>query len=157
MKVEFKGGRELEAALKDLGFTTSRKRGIATRALREAAEPIREEWANGVDVKSGDLKRSIKVGNRASTKQSRAFRRGKGSAMVEQYVGIDPAEDKDGRLQVYAYVEEFGDENRPANPAGRRAWEAKKIEAAESINGAMWAEIERTAKRAAARTARLKK
>lgn len=155
MKAEFRGGREIEAALKDLGFTTSRKRGIATRALREAAEPIREEWANGVDVESGDLKKSIKVGNRASTKQSRAFRRGKGSAMVEQYVGIDATEGKD--LPIYSYIEEFGNEGQPANPAGRRAWEAKKLEAAESVYGAMWAEIERTAKRAAARTARLKK
>lgn len=155
MKAEFKGGRELEAALKSLGFTTSRKRGIATRALREAAEPIREEWANGVDVNSGDLKKSIKVGNRASTKQSRAFRRGKGSAMVEQYVGIDASEGKD--LPIYAPIEEFGNEGHPANPAGRRAWEAQKVPAAESLNGAMWAEIERTAKRAAARTARLKK
>lgn len=154
MKAEFKGGREIEAALKALGITTARKRGIATRALRVAAEPIREEWANGVDVKSGALKKSIKVGNRVSTKQSRAFRQGAGSAIVEQYVGIDASEGKD--LPIYAPIEEFGNEGQPANPAGRRAWEAKKMEAFDIVSSAMWKEIEATAKREARKTARLK-
>lgn len=157
MKVKFKGGKELEAALKALDVSTTRKRGIATRALRVAAVPIRDEWAQGVDVESGDLKRSVKIGNRATTRGVRKFRRRAGQDVVEQYIGIDPAEDKDGRLQVYAYVEEFGDENRPANPAGRRAWEAKKMEAFNKISGAMWDEINATAKREASKTARLKK
>lgn len=155
MKAEFKGGREIEAALKALVLSTGRNRGIATRALRTAAEPIREEWANGVDVQSGDLKRSIKVGNRASTKQSRAFRRGAGSAIVEQYVGIDASEGKD--LPIYSYIEEFGNEGQPANPAGRRAWEGKKMEALEVVSDALWGEIEKTAKREARKTARLKR
>lgn len=154
MKAEFKGGREIEAALKALGITTTRKRGIATRALRVAAEPIREEWANGVDVKSGDLKRSIKVGNRATTKAIRQYRRTSGADVVEQYVGIDPTEGKD--LPIYAPIEEFGNEGQPANPAGRRAWEAKKMEAFEIVSSAMWKEIETTAKREARKTARLK-
>lgn len=152
MKVKFKGGRELEAALKALDISTARKRGVATRALRVAAEPIRDEWASGVDVQSGDLKRSIKIGNRAATKGTRRFRKRAGRDVVEQYVGIDASEGTD--LPVYAYIEEFGTDRQPANPAGRRAWEAKKMEAFDKIGNALWNEIDATAKREAKRRPR---
>jgi len=154
MKVEFKGGRQLEAALKNLDITQARKKGIARRALDKAAVPIRDKWARTVDRDEGDLKRSVKIGNRAQTRATRRFKRGSGRDVVERYIGIDATEDSDGRLAVYAYIEEFGDENRPANPAGRVAWETKKMEAFDMIGDHLWSEIEKTAKSEARKAAK---
>lgn len=155
MKVKFEGGRELEAALKALDISAARKRNLAGRALEKSAEPIRDEWAANVDVQSGDLKRSIKIGKRAQTRGTRKFARGAGKDIVERFVGVDPSEGQD--LEIYAYIEEFGNEGQPANPAGRKAWEGKKMEAFDRIGSDLWGEISRTAKREAAKTARLKR
>ena len=149
MKVKFKGGRQIEAALRELDITTARKKGIARRALDKAAEPMAEKWRQGVDVERGDLKRSIKTGNRAQTRATRKFNRGAGKDIVERFIGIDKNEAPEGRLEVYAYIEEFGDEDRPANPAGRAAFEAQKVPALDRIRDEMWAEINKTAKREA--------
>lgn len=149
MKIEFKGGRQLEQALRELDISTARKRGIASRALDQAAVPIQQKWQQGVDVDEGDLKRSVKIGNRAQTKATRKFKRGAGQDIVERYIGIDASEDSEGRLAIYSYIEEFGDENQPANPAGRAAWESKKQEAFDKIGPVLWDEIEKTARREA--------
>ena len=147
MKVEFKGGKELEAALKELDISQARKKGIARRALDKAAVPIRDEWKRGVDKVSGDLARSIKIGNRAQTRATRKFRRGPGQDIVERYVGIDASEAPDGRLPIYATIEEFGDEDQAANPAGRRAFETQKMTAFNMIGDLLWAEISKVGKR----------
>lgn len=145
MKVHFKGGKELEAALKSLDTTTAKNRGVARRALRNAAEPIRDEWQRGVDVRKGVLQRSIDIGERALTKANRRARRG--SSVIEQYVGVDLRADP-VRLQIYAPIEEFGNKDRPANPAGRNAFESKKQEAMDQIGDALWTEIKKVARRA---------
>lgn len=149
VSVKFKGGKGIEAALKELGVSVASKRGIARRALDDAAIPIKDEWAGGVDVDQGDLKRSIKIAGREQTKATRKFARGAGQDIVERFVGVDESEDSDGRLPIYAYIEEFGDENQPANPAGRAAFESKKQEAMDRIADALWSEISKTAARQA--------
>jgi HK97 gp10 family phage protein len=145
VKVTFKGGRELEAALKELDMSTAKNRGVANRALDKAAVPIKDEWQRGVDVRKGVLRRSIDIGNRAQTKATRKFRRG--SDTVERYVGVDLREDP-VRLSIYAPIEEFGDKDQPANPAGRNAFETRKVEAMNLIGKTLWAEIEKIARRA---------
>jgi HK97 gp10 family phage protein len=145
VKVHFKGGKELEAALKGLDMSTAKKRGVANRALDKAAIPIKDEWQRGVDVRKGVLKRSIDIGNRAQTRATRKFRRG--SSVVERYVGVDLREDP-VRLSIYAPIEEFGDKNQPANPAGRQAFETQKVEAMNRISKELWTEIEKAARRA---------
>lgn len=145
----------MEAALKALDVSMARKRNIAARALDRAAIPIRDEWADKVDVQSGDLKRSIKIGPRAQTRATRKFSRGAGKDVVERFVGIDGSEGKD--LDVYAYIEEFGNERQAANPAGRNAWEGKKMEAFDSIAAELWSEIEAAAKKQAAKARKPKK
>lgn len=151
--VKFEGGKQLEKALKELDISQARKRGIARRALDNAAKPIQQKWKQGVDKDERDLERSIKIGNRAQTKATRKFKRGAGQDIVERYIGIDASEDKnvkgDSRLPVYAYIEEFGDETRPANPAGRRAWESEKMNAFNRLGKDLWAEIDKVAKRLA--------
>jgi hypothetical protein len=145
MKVTFKGGKELEAALKELDMSTAKKRGVANRALDKAAVPIKDEWQRGVDVRKGVLKRSIDIGNRAQTRATRKFRRN--SDTVERYVGVDLREDPE-RLAIYAPIEEFGDKDQPANPAGRQAFETKKQVAMDLIGETLWAEIQKAARKA---------
>lgn len=147
MKVSFSGGKGIEAALKELNISTARVRGIATRALDKAAVPIRDKWAGGVDEQSGDLKKSIAIGSRALTKANRKFKRNAGSDIVERYIGID-AKGND-RLPIYAYIEEFGSDKEPANPAGRAAWEGEKMKAFDLIASELTAEIDKVAKAAA--------
>lgn len=148
MKVDFKGGKAIEAALKELDISQARKRGIARRALDKAAEPIRDAWAQNVDEVSGDLKRSIKIGSRAQTRSSRRYARKAGKDIVERYVGIDARESQDGQLQAYAYIEEFGNERQAANPAGRNAFEGRKMEAFDMVGDLMWEGINKIAKKA---------
>jgi HK97 gp10 family phage protein len=147
---KFEGGRELEQSLSELA-TRATKVNVARRALRRAAEPIREEWERLVPVDQGDLKRSIKVG-RAIKAYQRAGNRGKA---VTEFVGVDESEDR--RLHIYAEVIEFGNESHPAQPAGRPAWESKKDEALERIANDMREEIMKAAARAARKTARLRR
>ena len=147
MKVDFKGGKALEKALRELDISQARKKGIARRALTHAAEPIHNEWVRGVDVQRGDLKRSIKIGNRAQTRATRRFNRGAGKDIVQRFIGIDASENE--RLPIYAHIEEFGSESEPANPAGRRAWESKKMESFNRIADDLGEEIMKVAKRVA--------
>lgn len=146
MKVEFRGGKELEAALKELATRATRK-NAAKRALRKAAEPIRQEWESLVPVDQGDLKKSIKVGEAI-----KAFRTT--GDTVTQFVGVDESQDR--RLHIYAEVIEFGNANHPAQPAGRPAWESKKGEALDLIAGELRTEIDKAAARAARKAAKTK-
>jgi hypothetical protein len=152
MKVEFKGGKELEAALGQLEQGAARR--TAERALKLAAQPIRDAWAGGVDIEKGDLQRSIKIGKRAQTRATRKFRKGAGQDIVETYIGIDASEAPDGRLPIYAYIEEFGSNEQAANPAGRNAWEGQKMTAFNRLADDLWAEISKTAERAARKRAK---
>ncbi len=152
MIVKFKGGRQLEAALRELGDKGASRR-TAERALDRSAIPIREAWVAKVDVVKGVLRRSIKIGPRAQTRATRRFKRGSGQDIVERFIGIDPTESP-VRLPIYSVIEEFGDENQPANPAGRQAWEEKKMEAFNRLKDDLWDEISKTAARQARKRAK---
>lgn len=146
MKVEFKGGRELEAALRELGDKGASRR-TAERALKLAAQPIRDRWEQLVPEDQGDLKRSIKIG-----RAIKSFQRTSRGDVVKTFVGVD--ESQDARLHIYAEVQEFGNENNPAQPAGRPAWEGEKHTALDRLAADLWAEISKTAERAARKRAK---
>lgn len=146
MKVAFKGGRELEAALKELGDKGAARR-TAERALKLAAEPIRDRWEELVPVDQGDLKNSVKIG-----KAIKSFQRTSRGDVVKTFVGIDESVNR--RLHIYAEVQEFGNNNNPAQPAGRPAWEEKKHEALDRLADDLRNEIVQTAERAARKRAR---
>jgi HK97 gp10 family phage protein len=147
MKVAFRGGRELDAALKELGDKGAIRR-TAERALKAAAEPIRERWEQLVPEDQGDLKRSVKIGRAIKSLQ----RTSRGD-VVKTFVGIDESQDR--RLHIYAEVQEFGNGNTAAQPAGRPAWEQKRMEALDRLADDLRAEIMKTAERAARKKARL--
>ncbi len=147
VQFRFEGGRELQAALGEIESMATR-RGVARRALAKAAIPIRDEWASGVDVDSGDLKSSIKIG-KANRKDNRRGNRGD---VVSTYVGLDLSVNK--RLSIYGHIEEFGGHSEPANPAGRNAFETKKQTAVDRLADDLRAELKATADRAARKAAR---
>lgn len=147
MKVEFKGGKDLERALSELASKATRK-NVARRALRKAAEPIQREWERLVPEDEGDLKRSVKIGKAVKGIHRKANR---GDAVTE-FVGIDESEDR--RLHIYAEVIEFGNESHPAQPAGRPAWESKKFEALDRLGDDLGDEIDKAAARAARKAAK---
>lgn len=146
MKVDFKGGKELEAALRELGDKAAARR-TAERALKLAAEPIRDKWIDLAPEDQGDLKAAIKIGRaiKAFQKQSRGD-------TVMTFIGID--ESQDARLHIYAEVQEFGSDSVPAQPAGRPAWEGEKMTAFNRLADDLRSEIEKTAARAARKAAR---
>lgn len=146
MKVEFRGGKELEAALSELKKAT--QKNVARRALRKAAEPIRDRWAELVPVDQGDLKRSIQIGN-AIKSFNKAGNRGQ---TVSQFVGIDESQDR--RLHIYGPISEFGSESHPAQPAGRPAFEQTRDIALARLGDDLKSEIDKAAARAAKKAAR---
>jgi len=143
----FKGGKELEAALAELGNKGAMKR-TATRALARAAEPIRAEAERLAPIEQGDLKSAIKTGKAIGKYQKRGNR----GDRVTTFVGIDESVNK--RLHIYAGIEEFGKEHSPIQPYMRPAFEAKKEEARDRIADDLWDEISKTAARLAKKKAK---
>lgn len=142
----FAGGRELEEALSELGSRSVSKR-TAERALKKAAEPIRDKWVQLAPDDSGDLKRSIKIGRAV-----KGIQRQLPGEVAATFVGIDESENR--RLHIYAEVQEFGNESNPAQPAGRPAWESQKGVALARLADDLRDEIEKTRARAARKAAR---
>lgn len=174
---DFKGGREIERALAELGEPRDLRR-IATAATREAAEIVAQEARQLVPVDTGTLQSAIKTGNRVGTR-ARRFRGARGRAFreaidstVEQYVGIDesvrparPAKNpkrkrsaggsSGGAVGFYAQVVEFGLPNQKAQPFMRPAFEAKAQEANDAMGDILWRRIEKRARFLARRAGRL--
>jgi len=176
-RVDFEGGRELEAALESLGERGAIRR-TATRALEKAAEVIRDEAIRLApdSPKSGPgkyLRESIKIGRRAETKGGRQFRRTSGQDQIEVYVGIDgsvlPAKEPEsderrrragggssgGAVAFYSQAIELGLGSTPAQPYLRPAYDNKKQEALDELKPILWEEIRKTAERQARKSARL--
>ena len=164
--VEISGMRELEAALAELGNQTQR-RTVARRAARKALEPMAEIARALAPVRSGGLKDSIQVGtkvsgsNAASAAFAQVMRSGgtredavaamrdarrAGSSLVELHMGP-------GR-QPQAITQEFGTSFHPPQAFMRPAWDQDSQAALDRIKVELWADIERTARRNAARAAR---
>jgi len=146
--VSFKGGKELEAALAELGRSVGKR--TAERALEKAAEPIRDEWIRLAPEKDGDLRKAIKIGRAVKGIQKRVAK-----DQAVRFIGIDESQDR--RLHIYAEIQEFGNKSNPAQPAGRPAWESKKGAALDRLADDLRAEIEKSAARAARKSARVAK
>ncbi len=155
MKVKFEGGRELQAALRELGSVAT-QRNVARRALDKAAIPI---WDEAVRLAPDDPKTAegvslvsaIKIGERALGRGNRSFRRKNG--IVERYVGIDPTINP--RVAFYSEIAEFGKGPTRAQPYMRPAFESKKQEAVDRLGDDLREEIDKAAARAAKKAAKL--
>lgn len=163
MIIKFEGGKELEAALKQLvdqtGKTTAGKTAMR-KALAKAAEPIqrqaqpatptREDPSQKVTYGKGKIRfvgtahALMQAGPKLTRRQASQVRIGKSA--VEYYVGSrDPI----------ARLLEFGTAHTPALGILRGAWDSHKIGALEIIKTEAWVEIDKTAKRVAKKAAKL--
>jgi len=152
LKVE--GLRELEKALAELPKATAKN--VVRKVLKEAAEPMVNAAQSNAPKLSGKLKADIK----ASTKLAKSQKpkatyiagigyRSQGKSTVEMYVGP-------GQLPQ-AHLNEFGSRNNTAAPFMRPAFDAEAGGALDHIKSRMGEEIEKSAKRLAAKIARLAK
>lgn len=163
MKVEFKGGTELEAALRDLGKKVT-ARNVGKRALLTAAEPIRDTAKqlapdDPVTGVGKYLPESIKVAPGRRNRGDRIW------TLVGIDASVDPATDKPRRgggsyrdpgVGGVAVIQEFGAPaaHVPAHPYMRPAWEANKAATPDRIATELRIEIDKAAQRAARKRAK---
>ncbi|MCB1516125.1 MAG: HK97 gp10 family phage protein [Hyphomicrobiaceae bacterium] len=170
LEVEVDGLRELDAALGQLKQATARN--VVRRVLTRAGAPIAEEAASLAPKDTGQLASSIivtgKFNNRvgkaeyAAVMRSggtrteavdalRAARRGAGSGVADVQVFIGPAKASSRDEGIKQVVQEFGSVKQGPNPYMRPAWDTKRFTALDIVKRDMAGEIDKAAKRAAAR------
>ena len=163
ISLDFKGWRELEKNLLDLGNDRT-IRATMKRAMLEAAEPMaRDARSRAPRGATGNLVESIDVGVKLSRRQAaeKGSSPGKAGNTVEVFVGPG----KGGRAGV---LFEFGTGPRrtksganrgsvQARPFMRPAWEANKHQVLRDFGVQLGREIESSARRIARKRARAAK
>ena len=161
--VTVSGFRELDAALAEL--PRSFQKGVLTRTLRKAAEPISDAARSMVAVDEGNLKASIAVspkvkneagraefaaamrggfGKEAAVQAMRDARRGAG-AKYSAVMHVGPTVP----LGFHGHFVEFGTVKMAPQPFMRPAWDAKRHEALALIKTEMANELIKAARRVA--------
>lgn len=144
--VKVEGFKYLDQALKELPEAT--RKPTLRRALKKAAVPMAELANQNAPVgPTGDYAKSFAYSTRLNKRQGKLHRKlfKDDRAAVEGFVGTD---DPAGVQQ------EFGNQNHGPQPALRPAWDADKDQLVNRLGKELGPEIERTAKRAAARARR---
>jgi len=140
---EFKGGRDIEAALEGLGLPRELRR-IGKAALKRGTKPIVDRAKELAPKDEGDLQRSIKAGEPVKAFRNRT------PESVRTFIGIDNDEDKNAngrpRLQIYAAVHELGNHGTKAHPYMRPALDEKSQAAIDQVGTELWAGIEKRAR-----------
>ena len=144
----FEGGKELQAALKQLveqtGKTTQAKAAMR-RTLTEGGKITQREAKALAPKLTGALVESIVVGTRLTRRQARMARKSKSA--VEVHVGTaNPA----------AIPQEFGTFKEPAQPFMQPAWDRTQKAVLAKIGTESWNQISKTAQRLARKAAKLK-
>lgn len=155
MRAKIEGLRELDKALG--GFTKTVAKNTLQRAGRKALEPVaemaRQLAPDDPKTQGNDLRSSIGVGTRLSRNQARQKRKAVKSGEAEKYFAEVYA--GAGALPQ-AHLREFGLDGAAPHPFLRPAWDANKNRVLETIKADIASEIEKTAKRQAARLAKAK-
>jgi len=143
--VKITGLKELDRALGQLPKATAK--AALRRVLKQAGEPLAQKMRQNAPTHDMHLYESIDVSTRLSKRQALQHKAEGGRAFQEMFVGTNnPA----GQQQ------EFGNENHPAQPWARPAWDAEKMPTLERITDSLWYEIEKSARQHAKKTARKK-
>lgn len=173
------GFKELDRALQDLSKSTGK--GVLRRAGIKAMQPMADIARGMAPRDKGDLAASITVGAKAvgagadiGKKEYAAVMKGRGSkadalkamrgarreakssgkaSAVEVFMG--PAKPKTKREAIKAVVQEFGSAKQQPNAYMRPAWDQDKAALVDRLGKEMWAEIDKSAKRAAAKAVRI--
>ncbi|WP_417585130.1 HK97-gp10 family putative phage morphogenesis protein [Pelagibacterium sp.] len=152
--VRVEGLKEIDAALADLSKATARNilRRTGIKALEPVAATARNLAPDDPATSGNDLKSSITVGTKLSPRQAKIarsnIRRGLADkSFVEVYAGPGP--------DPAAHNQEFGNINHGPQPFMRPAWAGNKDKVLDIVKTESWAEIEKAAKRAERKAARL--
>lgn len=133
-RVKVEGLAGVEAALAALGKSAGRR--VLRRIAIARLEPVAEAMRQGAPVDDSDLRDSIAV----STKRPRRhFKRD----AVEAHAG--PGQNPQAHLQ------EFGTQHHGPQPFARPAWDQEKGNLLPGLAEELWADIQKTAQRAAKR------
>jgi HK97 gp10 family phage protein len=150
MTVKVDGLAGLLEALEELPKTATQK-AVVRRSLILAAEPIRSLWAALAPYDASDqglhLRDSVVVSAQTVSRQADP---GAPPGSVTVYVG--PAKNLPRHHGIFM---EFGTFKDPPQPSGRPAFEGRKEESLNLLGYYMWVQIDASARRAAAKAARL--
>jgi len=142
--ISIEGLKQLDESLFDLGKTSAK--AVLRRVGKAALEPMRADAEAKAPRLEGNLQRSIAVGTKLTRRQARLARKDEGKAFVTVYMGAnDPA----------AVPQEFGAKGDAPQPFMRPAWDSGKDRLLKTIADTLGDEIMKTAKRQAARAAKL--
>ena len=139
-----RGFKDLENALGELGSAAGKR--VAKRALKKSALPVRNKARQLAPKDENVLEDAIEISTQLS-KQARNALGAEQDGIVRIFVGIDQAAPQ--QVFIYAIVQEEGNEDTAAQPYFRPAWAMEGPEAIDILGPELWADIERTAKRAA--------
>lgn len=172
--VRIDGLKELDAALAQ--FTKATARNVLRRTLIKAAKPLVDTASRLAPVDTGELAGSIQassniennVGKKefaavmasgGTTAEARAALRGARRAAGGQgsfaEVHVGPAKAASKKNAIKRIVQEFGSVSQPPQPYMRPAWAQEQNAVLDNIKTELRSEIDKTAKRAAARAAKL--
>lgn len=148
----FEGGKDLERALGELARSASK--AVSRRAAKKTLKPV----AEAADASPFVIAVTSKLSARQRSKARGDFR----PSVLTMYVG--PIDD-DGQGAPHAHLVEFGTGPRfhesgkyvgavMADPFMRPAWDQHSGSLMSSLGENLWAEIEKTMQRAAAKAAK---
>jgi HK97 gp10 family phage protein len=140
--VRFEGGRQLDAALNQ--FTPSKRRAIGRVALDNAGEIVAKAARALAPVDGGGLRESIDVSGTLSRAQKSQHTK---AAEQERFIGPDS--------RPQGHLREFGSDGNAPQPFMRPAWDQTKNEVKDRIGDELWVGIEKAAKAAARKAAKL--
>lgn len=145
--INLQGFRELEREFAKLEKLATR-RSVARRALKKAAQPMADLAASMAPSDDGDLKASIAVSTKLSSRQAGVHRRmfRNDRASVEMFVGAGPLAQAD--------KQEFGTVHHAPQPFMRPAFDQDHMNLLRRLGDEMAKEIEKAVTRAARRAAR---
>jgi HK97 gp10 family phage protein len=150
LTVAVEGLDDLLAALKELPKRATEK-AVVRRSLTKSAEPIRGLWAALVPYDASDpgmhLRDAVVISAKTKSRQTLENAR---PGDVTIYVGPDK-----NLPRHHGIFMEFGTFKDAAQPSGRPAWESQKDAAFRILGYWMWVEIDGSARRLAARAAKL--
>lgn len=165
--VKISGLRELDAALAQ--FKKSTARGVLNRALKKAAVPIRDQAKTDAPVDTGELRDSINIrvkgtgGSAGKAAFAAAMRAGasrseaaKAAREANRAAGSQPmsATVSIAADAPHAVFAEFGARGKPGNAFLSTALTGRADDALALVKTELGTEIQKTAKRVAARAAK---
>jgi HK97 gp10 family phage protein len=143
VRVDFVGGKELDAALNQ--FTPTKRRALGRVALDNAGEITARAARALAPRDSGGLAESIDVSGTLSKRQKSEHTK---AAEQERFIGPDS--------RPQGHLREFGSDGNAPEPFMRPAWDQTKEQVKDRIGDELWLGIEKAAKAAARKALRAK-